>query len=376
MKIAMIGPTYPYRGGISHYTSLMVEALRERHQVLFLSVSRAYPDFIYPGKTQADRSLTPVQCESEPMLSYVNPLSWRRVAERALSFDPDLVIIQWMHTAVTPQMRYISGHIRRGKPEVPILFVCHNVEQHENRKADRLMTRFALKRGDRFIVHDDRSMRVLAEIKPGSRITVADHPAYDMFAADAIPRGEARGALKLDAGADIVLFFGHVRPYKGLAQLVRALPMVAEEVPSLHLLVVGEFWEDRSAYEAELARNNLADRVTIVDRYVPNEDVAKYFCACDLVALPYVTATASGILQIAYSFARPVVATAVGSLTSCVDDGKTGYLVTQGDPGALAGAIIRFFKQRNSEAFERNIEEYRGRFAWENMVSVVEEQVK
>lgn len=368
----MLGPTYPFRGATGHYGTQMVNALRERHEVLFVSVKRQYPDFLYPGNTQADKSEFHITTENEPLVSYINPLSWRKAGSRICEFEPAMVIFQWPYTALAPQLRYISGYIRRRMPGVLLVFLCHNIEQHEKRPFDDALTRMAFKRGDHFIVHDEGSRRSLLELKPDARIVVAEIPTFDIFTSREMPGEQARRELGLDPEARVILFFGHVRPYKGLKSLVKALPLAAEKVPSLYLLIVGEFWEDRKLYEEEISRDGMEGRVKIVDSYVPNEDVAKYFCATDLVVLPYESATASGILQIAYAFTKPVVTTLVGGLPDVVLDGETGYLVPPGDPSALAGSIVRFFEEDRGESFARNIESYRERFSWDRLVETVE----
>ena len=351
---------------------MMVNALRERHEVLFVSVKRQYPDFLYPGSTQADNSEFHITTENEPIVSYVNPLTWRKAGRRICEFKPDMVIFQWPYTALAPQLRYISGYIRRRMPGVLLVFLCHNVEQHEKRPFDDALTRAAFKHGDHFILHDKGSRRTLLELKPDARIAVAQIPSFDIFTSREMPMEQARRELCIDLEAPVMLFFGHVRPYKGLKCLVEALPLVVEKVPSLYLLIVGEFWEDRELYEEEISGYGLEEKVRIVDSYVPNEDVARYFCATDLVVLPYESATASGILQIAYAFSRPVVTTTVGGLPDVVADGETGYLVPPGDPSALAGSIVRFFTEDNRESFTGNIDSYRERFSWDRLVETVE----
>jgi glycosyltransferase involved in cell wall biosynthesis len=152
------------------------------------------------------------------------------------------------------------------------------------------------------------------------------------------------------------------------------MPEAVARVPRLHLLVVGEFWDDRSAYEEIVRRHHLQDSVTIIDRYVPNEEVASYFKCADLVVLPYVTATGSGIVQVAYGFGKPVLTTTVGSLPEVVDDGETGYLVRPGDPAAIASAMVDFFASGRGDQFARNIEAARGRFSWDDFIRTVELQ--
>jgi len=147
-------------------------------------------------------------------------------------------------------------------------------------------------------------------------------------------------------------------------------------VPSLRLLVVGESWGDAERYRAEVERLGIEDLVTMIDRYVPNEEVSLYFEAADLVVLPYETASGSGIIQIAYSFAKPVVTTLVGALSEVVEDGKTGFLVPPCDPQALADAIAGFFQSGRPDDFARNIERFRTRFSWDGFIEVLDGLLK
>lgn len=372
MRIVAIGPAYPFRGATGHYGSMMVNALRKRHDVLFLSVTRQYPDFLYPGKTQVDASRSHIECENEPALSYANPLTWPRVVRRACDYRPDMVILQWPYTVVAPQLRYISARIKRHLPEVKIIFLCHNIVQHEHRPFDEMLTRLAFRRGDYFIVHDRDSRDSLLRLKPEARVTVTDLPVFDAFASNPISREDARRALKLEPETPVVLFFGHVRPYKGLSTLIKAFPRVLQAIPSAHLLIVGEFWQPRRSFEKEIEDLGFSANATVVDEYVPNEAIPTYFLASDLVALPYLSASGSGIQQIAFAFSKPVVASAVGCLPDTVEEGKTGYLVPPGDPEALADAIVRFFGSGEADAFARNIELVGERFSWDRFVDVVE----
>jgi glycosyltransferase involved in cell wall biosynthesis len=226
-----------------------------------------------------------------------------------------------------------------------------------------------LKKGDLFFVHSQDDERRLRELVPSAAITHAFHPLYDFFNTGVLSKPEAR--TKLELQGNTILFFGFVRPYKGIDDLLRAMPMILKKT-RVTLLVVGEFWEGREAFARQLKELNIEDAVRVVDRYVPNEQVGIYFSAADLVVLPYRSGTGSGIVQIAYGLEKPVLATRVGSLPEVVEDGITGYIVNPGDPQALADAVIRFFAEEQEATFVENIRRKRERFSWENLVALIE----
>jgi len=371
MKIAIVGPTHPFRGGISHYTTLLAQRLRESNEVLFVSFSKQYPRFLFPGRSQIDQSRRPLSTESEGLLSFADPLSWSRSAARIVEFGAEAVLFSWVNPALAMQFRYVSGRVRRDLPGTCIVFWCHNVALHERIPLSKPLTRKAFRWGDHFIVSSQEARRDLLQLRPGSSVSVANLPQLDVFRS-ASSRSEARRDLGFEEDAPVALYFGFVRPYKGLMHLIRALPPAARQVPGLRLLVVGEFWSDVQKYRDEVERLGVEEMVTIVDRYVPNEEVGRYFEAADIVVLPYETASGSGIIQIAYSFAKPVVTTSVGALVEVVDEGKTGFLVPPCDPQALAGAISGFFRSGTADDFARNIERFRERFSWDGFVATLD----
>jgi glycosyltransferase involved in cell wall biosynthesis len=174
-----------------------------------------------------------------------------------------------------------------------------------------------------------------------------------------------------DAKEHILLFFGFVREYKGLKYLIKAMPDILAQIPVV-LWVVGEFWKDKNGYLRLIKALGLDKHVKLVDAYVPNESVGKYFRSADLIVQPYVSATGSGVIQAAFGFNKPVVATAGGSLPEIVEHGKTGYLVMPKDVKALSEAIIRFFKENKYQTFSQNIANQSYRFSWDKMVDVIE----
>jgi glycosyltransferase involved in cell wall biosynthesis len=372
MKCALIGPTYPFRGGISHYTTLLCQNLRQRHEVDFYTFTRQYPSFLFPGQTDRDPSNKPLCCDATPLIDPVNPLSWVKAAGRVSRREPDILIMQWWVPYWAPAFATIAFLVRRSTG-IRILFICHNVLPHERRRVDRLLAGLTLGNGHSFMVHSYRDEMQLRAMLPGARITRTELPACDFFNRCGLSQDSAKKQLNL-SGKKVLLFFGFVRPYKGVEYAISAMPQILEEVDA-HLLVVGEFWSPESDFRALINRLAVSSAVTIVNRYVPNEEVAPYFAAADLVVLPYLDATQSAVIPIAYGFERPVLTTAVGGLGEAVKDGRTGFLVPPGDSEALAQMVVRFFREELGQQLAANIRAEHQRLSWEETVRLIESLV-
>ena len=255
-----------------------------------------------------------------------------------------------------------------GAARARVVFLCHNVVPHESSRLDRFLSGIGLGAADAFLVQSRQDGADLDRIHPGSRWAFNPHPVYDWFEMARFDRESARAALSLRGR--VLLFFGLIRPYKGLDVLLRAFARVADELDAT-LLVVGEFYEPRGRYDALIEDLGISARVRVVDRYVPNEDVEMYFKAADVATLPYRTATQSGIVQTAYSFELPVIVTRVGGLPDVVRDGATGFVVPPEDPDALAGAIRRFYEEDAAARFAEGIRSDLDRFSWRHCVDTL-----
>ena len=371
MNVAILGPTYPHRGGIAHYTTLLARALDRRDALTLVSFRRLYPSLLFPGTTQFDRSgeaLEPPK-PPEPILDSMNPLSWVRAGSRLRALDPELLIVPWWHPFFGPSLGLAARRARGRGGRAVRVFLCHNVAPHEGTPLDRALTAYGLGAADAFLVHARSEEERLQGWARGRPVRVHPHPTYDVFSERAPSRDEARRTLGVSGR--VILFFGYVRPYKGLADLLEALRRARPDAWD-RLLVVGEFYEPRERYRALLEDPRLRDRVQVVDRYVPNEDVSRWFAAADVVALPYREATGSGIAQVAFGAGAPVIATRTGGLEEVVDEGKTGLLVPPGDPDALARAIERFFDEGMAGALREGVADARSRFTWDGLVDALE----
>lgn len=372
MKIALIGPTYPFRGGIAHHTTLLCRALRSRHEVLFISFSRQYPGPLFPGRSDVDPSREPLTANPvEHVIDSLNPATWVRAARKINRFSPTMVIVPWWVTFWAPLNLTLTALLRRrGRPE--IVFLCHNVVEHERHPIKALVTRLVLRRADRVVTHsEEETARVRALLGARhKRVVTGFHPTYAPLGGQGLSREEARARLGLPPDRPVLLFFGFVRPYKGLDLLLTALAKVREGLPA-ELLVVGEFWGDRSRYERMIERLGLGEAVRIVDRYVPNELIEPYFAAADLVVQPYRSVSGSGVCQLAYGLGRPVIATDVGSLSEVIEDGVNGRLVPAGDAFALAAAIRESLDPGLLAHLNRGATATAERFAWDRLVDLI-----
>ncbi len=372
MKIVLIGPVYPYKGGIAHYTSLLCRALRKKHEVGMVSYCMQYPKFLFK-KEQRDYSNKEFAVEqTQYLINTANPLNWIKAAGVIRRYKPDAVIIEWWHPYFAPCYTVLSKLLRKQMK----VFICHNVFPHERFPMDRLLTKMTLRTGNKFVVQSRMDAEDLKSIIPEADHIVTPHPTYNAFKMAGISKEEARKQIGLEMGKPMLLFFGFVREYKGLKYLIKALPYVKADIPDVKLWVVGDFGDDKEMYLELILRNNLRDNIVLVDGYVPDKEVEKYFAATDLVALPYISATQSGIAQIAYGFEKPVIATNVGGLPDVVEDGKTGYLVGKEDEQALAEAIRKFFLQDIQAEFITNIRNRAGEFSWETMIQRIEKLIR
>jgi glycosyltransferase involved in cell wall biosynthesis len=255
----------------------------------------------------------------------------------------------------------------------PITFVCHNVLPHERHWYDSLFARLALRWGTSFIVQSEEEKELLFSLLSDVPVSKIPLPVFDMFADERVPKAEARRELGLPLDVPILLFFGIVREYKGLKDLLAALPKVEEALGKVVLIVAGEFWEDKEPYIEMIDHLGLAGSVIIEDRYILNEEVPVYFSAADLVVAPYRRVTGSAAARMAQGFAVPVITTwKEGQAQDAVED-RTRLLVSPGDVSSLETTIIRFFARDRETESPPQIGSQRRELYWDDLVRGIEE---
>jgi glycosyltransferase involved in cell wall biosynthesis len=363
-RLAVIGPVVPFRSGIAQHTTHLVRALAPCAELLVTSFSRQYPSLLFPGESDRDPAARPLR---EPQVFYdidsLDPTTWRRAARRLGEFRPDALLLPWWTFPFAPCFWYLARAARR--QGIQVLFLCHNVVDHEPTWWKARAARLVLAQGTSFLAHGADGAERLRQMLPGRPVLLHPHPVYDHFPKSAIslPR---RARLEL-------LCFGIVRPYKGVDVLIEAIGRLRDV--SLHLTVAGEFWSGRPELERLIRERGLEDRVELVPRYVSDQEAADLFARADAVVLPYRSATGSGVIGNAYHCGKPVVVTRVGGLPDAVEEGETGWVVSPEDPVALAG-LIRTLSPERARAMEGTIQAYARRMTWESLAGCVLDQVE
>ncbi len=369
MKITIVGTAYPLRGGIAHYNALLYRELSIRHDVEIVTFRRQYPGVLFPGRTQREEGTADdFRVPSKVLVDSINPFNWVATGRAIRSRRPDLLIFKYWLPFFGPCFGTIARTVKRGT-DAKVVFICDNVIPHERRPGDVLFTRYAFSAADGFVVQSRAVERDLTTLLPGARYEYVPHPVYHGFGS-AVPGAEARARLGITA-QHVLLFFGYVRKYKGLDVLLEAIALLKDRL-DLTLLVVGEFYDDERPYREHITRLGLENRIVLRSDYVPNDEVKYYFSAADAVVLPYLSATQSGIAQIAYHFDLPVIATDVGGLSEVVHHGETGVLVPPNNPRALAEGIFTYCTSTDRDRLRRNVREEKTNYSWAHLASAIE----
>ncbi len=360
MRVGLLGPLAPWRGGLAQYLGLLGEALSPFAEVRGVTFTRQYPGFLFPGTTQLDSDAARPTFPVEALLDSIGPRSWRRTARHLEAFAPGAVILKWWIPFFAPSFASAVGPLRRRGTRV--VLVCDNLVPHEHRPFDRELSQWMLRNSDGYLVMSESVERDLDAMKPGAPRRRVLHPLYAQFDRGRYDRASARAKLGLEG--DVALFFGYVRAYKGLDVLLEAWPRVRARRP-VTLVVAGEFYEDPEKYRRLAAAAGGEVAVRLLERYIPDDEVEALFKAADVAVLPYRSATQSGVTHVAYATGTPVITTDVGGLAETVIPEETGLVVPPEDPEALAGAVLRFFEAGLAPKLRAGVELLRQRHSWD-----------
>jgi len=357
VKTILVGPVYPYRGGVSYCT---VELAKQLPGVDVISFSRQFPRALYPGKQDLD--LTLPSFHARRLLDILNPLTWLRTALTIRREKPDALVLVWyIWVWALPYLAILAFLPKRTR----VILQCHNISHKEPAFWKNWLTNVVLRRGDALVVHAKTEAEdAIPRVKSSrGRVVTSFLPVHEMGGGKIPTRDEARHTLGLHG--KVALFFGHLRPFKALDVTLRAWHLVDRDVT---LVVAGQAWWKSEEEYRELAKG--LDNVRLDFRFIPDAEIATYFAAADVVLAPYRVEAQSGVALTSFHFARPVIATSVGGLPEIIEEGANGMLIPPEDPAALAKAVDAFFARTDRETMERRAAECARMYSWEEYGAV------
>jgi glycosyltransferase involved in cell wall biosynthesis len=342
MKIAFLSTFYPFRGGIAQFNGALYRALEKEHEVQAFNFTTQYPSFLFPGKTQfVAEDDNADKIPSVRVLNSMNPGTYGQTVKRIKEFDPDLLIIGYWMPYMAPSLGYVAGKMQK---YCPVVSIVHNAIPHEKGKLDKQLSSYFFRRNKKCVALSSAVEKDIVKKFPSIATRVLLHPVYEHFGVS-MDKIKALEHLSIPKEKKHILFFGLIRDYKGLDLLLDAMSQLPEEYD---LTIAGEVYGSFDVYQQQIEQLNLRDRVHLHLRYIPDEEVKVFFSLADIVALPYKSATQSGIVAIAKHFEKPIVATNVGGLSEFIQHPSDGILTSAKTSESIAASIIEIAQQETS----------------------------
>lgn len=367
MKITILGPAHPYRGGIAALNERLARQLvDEGNEVNIISFTVQYPKFLFPGKTQFSEQKTTFNFPITREINSVSPLNWLKTGWKIKNSRPDLLIVRFWMPFMGMSLGSICRIVKLNR-HTKIISIADNIIPHEKRPGDKLLCQYFIGSIDGFITMSGSVLNDLGKFRYKKPKILTPHPIYDHYGA-VETREKALINLNLSKEDRYILFFGFIRDYKGLDLLLKAFSDPYFKPNRIKLIVAGEFYADETKYRELIKELNLEDDVILRTSYISNTEVQHYFNGADIVAQPYKSATQSGVTQIGYHFNKPMLVTNVGGLAEIIPHMQVGYVV-EPNSEEIAKALIDFFENKRIEDFTNNILKEKERFSWDKMTN-------
>ena len=360
-KVVNVAPAYPYRGGIvleEAYLYKIITSMGMDYKAI--SYTLLYPKIFFPGKTQYDTSkVVPFEHNDkiERIISSINPFTWWKAYKRIKQEKPDVVIFRWWMFFFAPCIITIAFLIRKNMKKTKIAILADNYISHENHWWEKYLVKATFRQAHSFIAASDFTAKQMRNDFPNKDICTTTLSIYDCYNLNRYNKTSAKEFLSINS-KEVILFFGLIRPYKGLMKLIEAFPIIKQERKDIKLLIVGECYGDINEYTDRIKELNIEEDVMLVNEFVANEDIEPYFVASDAVVLPYESATQSGIVMTAYAFRKPVVVTNVGGIKEQVLQEKTGFVIEDNSKENILSGVNAILDNIGKIDYAKNIEDF------------------
>ena len=366
LKIFIIGPAFPLRGGPAQFNeNLCLELNKEGHDAQIISYKLQYPNFLFPGSSQFEKSgSAPQDIKIHTILNTINPFNWLMVARFIRKQKPDFILFRYWLPFFGPCLGTIGKLV---KSHTKVLALTDNIIPHEKRIGDHVFTKYFVKNCDGFIAMSKVVLNDLSIFTQNLNKAYSPHPMYENYG-DPISIDLARKKLNLNPHDKIILFFGLIRHYKGLDILLEALAAPEIKNQGVKLLIAGEFYDDKNFYLQLIKKLNLQDCVIVHDKFIPNDEVRDYFCAANLVAQTYRNATNSGVTMVGYFYEKPMLVTNVGGLSEIVPNEVCGYVV-ENNCALISEKVVDFFANNRENEFVKNVKIEKKKYEWTEFIN-------
>lgn len=356
MNILLVGPTNPYKGGVSQHTTAVAQHLSDAgHVVDLLSWSSQYPAVLYPGELElGSPDEEPLFANTRRDLAWYNPVSWLR-SSKASSYDR--VILALVNGFQVPAYLAITraAH-RRGKR---VIALCHNVIPHDAGRLHEGVVKHFIRQVDSVVVHSSVEADSARELG-ARRIVSARIPFFFPLIPDPVDPDSPP--------SHRLLALGFVRPYKGVEVLLRAAAITDNDV---EVTVAGEFWTPLSQYRDLARRLGIEEKVHLVDGYQSSQAVLELLSSHDALVVPYLSGTGSQHPRVAHFAGLPVIVTAVGDLAAQVRDGIDGFVVEPGNETQLAAAIDELYAPGRLMELRRGVQAPDEQLEWQEYLDAL-----
>jgi len=366
LKIFIIGPAFPLRGGPAQFNeNLCLELNKEGHDAQIISYKLQYPNFLFPGSSQFEKSgSAPHGIKIHTILNTINPFNWLMVARFIRKQKPDFILFRYWLPFFGPCLGTIGKLVRS---HTKVLALTDNIIPHEKRIGDHIFTKYFVKNCDGFIAMSKVVLNDLSIFTQNLNKAYSPHPMYQNYG-DPISIDLARKKLNLNPHDKIILFFGLIRHYKGLDILLEAIAAPEIKNQGIKLLIAGEFYDDKNFYLQLIKKLKLQDHIIVHDKFIPNDEVRDYFCASNLVAQTYRNATNSGVTMVGYFYEKPMLVTNVGGLSEIVPDEVCGYVV-ENNCALISEKVVDFFIKDREKEFVQNVKIEKRKYEWTEFIN-------
>lgn len=364
IKVTLVG-TLPPLLGVSEVCLGLIESLKEKVDLEFFSFKDLFPSFLHPAKvTTSGEAAYEGEVKVRYVISYFKPWTW---IIPALEGKGGIIHLQWWTTFLF--VFYFPLLIvakLRGKK---IMIQVHNVLPHEARPWDRWLTSIIFGMADKLILHTRNMGEMLVETLPKlkNKIEIIPYGPLSLYPDPKVSKEDAKRILEIDRDSKVALFFGNIRPYKGVETLLKAFRGVIRSYPRATLIIAGRVWGKKEPWDELIRSLKVEKNVKFMAGYIPAEKVPILFKAADVVVLPYRKFDSlSGVVMVALGFKKALVLSNVGSLREIAPDPKA--LFKADDPEDLKRALLLVLKDESFQRLlEQEAQEIASRFSWDTV---------